>query len=415
MADQVVVVQQAGIGLARGVGVQHRRREGDQGVRHRGDLQRAAAVFYRFDARAFVQERLGQRRLRLGQDGIDEGAGSTRRAGFSVEFLAPVVPGLHAGFGVEAEPQQDLFRLRRTRWRAVLLHEPGGAAQAWFLLPVHRVGQDIRVGGRSDAQRAALRGDQVGAEDKRVLQAAAVGLQRDDMAAELLRRGETGQQSQRPLHRFRGSPGQHVLARLGHCVGGVGVVHQAEVRRQGRFEREAAQQGLAESVDGADAHAAGQVEHLGEQRAGFLAQIAGGDDVKVGQFYVKRRVGQRHPFAEDALKPDRHLGRRRLGEGEALDALRFDIRQHQAEQPVGQQLGLAGAGGRGNERRRGRVGGAALLGVGAGAGGFAHGVFSPVWRPAAICRWRTGGASAGRDPGIRPGRRSQNRTARVGG
>ncbi len=374
-ADQVVVVQQPGVALARGVGVQHRRGERHQRVRHCGDFQRPPAVLDRFDTRGFLQERLGQRRLRLGQVGVDEGAGGARLAGFGVKFLAPVVPDLDAGFGVEAEPEQDVFRPRGDRGRAVLVDERGGAAQAGFLLPVHRVGQDLRVGGCGDAERAALRGDQVGAERQRVVQAVAVGLEGDDVAAELLGRGEAGQQRQRALHRFGGGGGQHVLARLGHGIGGVGVVHQAEMRRQRRFQREAAQQRLAEGVDGADAHAAGEVQHLGEQRARFLAQRVGGGDGEVGQVGVEGRVGQGDPCAEGVLQADRHFGRGGLGEGEALDALRRDgwVGEHQAQQAVGQQLGLAGAGRGGDERRRRGVCGAALFGIGTGAGGVAHG------------------------------------------
>jgi hypothetical protein len=78
-------------------------------LRHRGDLQRPPAVLHRFDARGFLQERVGQGRLCLGQVGIDERTGGARRTGFGMEFLAPVVPDLDARFGVEAEPEQDAF------------------------------------------------------------------------------------------------------------------------------------------------------------------------------------------------------------------------------------------------------------------------------------------------------------------
>ena len=141
------------------------------------------------------------------------------------------------------------------------------------------------------------------------------------------------------------------------------------MRRQRGFQREAPQQRLAEGVNGADAHAAGQVQHLGEQRAGAGADFVRRGDVQCVQFGVQRRVVQRDPVAEGSLQPQRHFGRGGFGEGQALDSLRLGAVQHQAQQAVGQQLGLARSGGGADKSRDGRVGGRKLVGVGAITGG----------------------------------------------
>ena len=66
-----------------------------------------------------------------------------------------------------------------------------------------------------------------------------------------------------------------------------------------------------------------------------------GCDFKRLQFPRQRRVVQRDPPAEGLLETDRHLRGCGLGEGEALDALGRRAGQHQAQQAIGQQLGLA--------------------------------------------------------------------------
>ena len=81
-----------------------------------------------------------------------------------------------------------------------------------------------------------------------------------------------------------------------------------------------------------------------------------------------RRHG--HPAAERPLQAQRHLRGGGLGEGQALDALRRGAGQHQAQQPVGEQFGLARSGGGRDEGGYRRVGGGELFAVGALAGGF---------------------------------------------
>jgi hypothetical protein len=90
------------------------------------------------------------------------------------------------------------------------------------------------------------------------------------------------------------------------------------------------------------------------------------------EFGVEGRVRQADPAAEDFLQPQRHFRGGGAGEGEALDARRIGAGEHQPQQPVGEQLGLAGAGRGGDEGGDRGIGGGALGLGGAVAGGLAH-------------------------------------------
>ncbi len=174
-------------------------------------------------------------------------------------------------------------------------------------------------------------------------------------------------------------------------VGGA-LVHHVELRGEVRFQGEAAQQRLAEGVDGLDLHAAGAVHHLGEQPAGAGPHVGVGAVAgQVGEVVFQAGVGERRPAGQRVVDADRHFRRRRLGEGQAEDARRLGSGQHQAQHAVGQHLGLAGAGGGSDPDGAFRVGCAALLDVGVDrAGGQfddAHGsrsVFPRGWGTEAL-------------------------------
>ena len=155
--------------------------------------------------------------------------------------------------------------------------------------------------------------------------------------------------------------GQHRLARRGQRLGGAALVHHLEMRRDAGLDREAAQQRLAEGVDGLDAHAAGRVEHAGEELARTLQRVAIGH--RAGERHQLLRepaLGLDRPLREPVVDAVRHLGRGGLGEGEAEDARGRRPRQHQRQHAVGEHLGLAGAG-RGRDPDRGRDIGRLLL------------------------------------------------------
>ena len=295
----------------------------------------------------------------------DEAAGGPRLAVLGQEFVAPVLPVFAAIGRLQAEPIEDAPSTFGALLRAQALHDQRRLAQLAFRLPVDAGRQDFRFARRGDPQRATLCRCQAVAQIEGAAQPREVGLQCRDVAAELFRRRQAGQRFQRSAQLRRIRAGQHVLARLGQRVLGIAVIDQSEVRRQSRFQREPSQQGLAERMDGADAHAARQVEHLREQRPRFAQRPIVRFDVKRAQFTRQHRVIQYDPSAEGPLQAHCHFGGGRLGEGQALDALGLRTRQHQAEQPVGQQLRLAGAGRRTNESGDGRVGGGKLLAIGA--------------------------------------------------
>ncbi len=169
---------------------------------------------------------------------------------------------------------------------------------------------------------------------------------------------------------------QHRIARLGQRLGGVALVHQLEMRRGPRFEREAAQQRLAEGVDRLDLHAAGRIEDAREEPARPADKVLAGH-VAEQRLQVLRElsVAIDRPFRQALEQPVGHFGSGRAREGEAEDARGIAAAQHQRQHAVGQNLGLAGAGRCRDPDRRGTVGGVALCSGGVGAH---HGSLSPA-------------------------------------
>ena len=252
-----------------------------------------------------------------------------------------MLPVLAAIRRLQSEPVEDAPRPFGTLLCTEALHDQRRLAQVAFRLPVDRKRDDLRLAGRGHAERTTLRRLQALAQIEGAAQPRQIGLQRRDVLAELIRRCEASQRFEcRPRTRRVGIR-QHGLACLGQGVLGVAIIDQTEVWRKRGLQREAPQQRLAEGVDGADAHAARQVQDLRKQRAGVAEGLLPRFDGECAQFAGQRRVVQRDPFAEGLLQTHRHLGGGGLGEGQALDALGLGAGQHQAQEPVGQQLGLA--------------------------------------------------------------------------
>ena len=156
-----------------------------------------------------------------------------------------------------------------------------------------------------------------------------------------------------------GEPVEDVLAqRLG-----LAVLEDAELRGGAGLQREAADQRLAEGVDGLDAQAARRLQRAGEEGAG-ACEIRRGALAQRVEGRGERAVGQHRPGAERAEQAVLHLGGGRLGVGEAEDLLRLAAREQQPRHPVGEDAGLAGAGIGGDPGGGRRVRGAEL-----GAGG----------------------------------------------
>jgi hypothetical protein len=178
-------------------------------------------------------------------------------------------------------------------------------------------------------------------------------------AGEVVGRDQRGQQFE-VLRRCL--PGrQHRFPRVREERRRFRVLQHRELRRQPGLQREGAEQGLAEGMDGGDAHAPRQLQHLREQPARAAAERLARRAAERLELRVQPRVVGAGPGAEAAGEPRLHLRRRRLGEGEAEDAVRrLALLQQEAQHAVGQHLGLARAGRGSHPGRDQRIGGGVL-------------------------------------------------------
>ena len=159
--------------------------------------------------------------------------------------------------------------------------------------------------------------------------------------------------------------GQHLRLRLAQKVGGAARIEHIEMRHDPRLERKALEQRLAKAVDGHDREAGRQVQDRRQQgpRAGAFVG-ARGPPGELPELRFELGLGQDGEPGQILLDPLDHLGRGRLGEGEAEDLARVGAGEQKAHHPVGQHPGLAGAGRGGDPDRGGGLGRAPLLGRG---------------------------------------------------
>jgi hypothetical protein len=172
-------------------------------------------------------------------------------------------------------------------------------------------------------------------------------------------------------------PDQHLGQRLARQQLLLAPLQRPKAGHQPRLGREGGEQALGEGVDGLDPEAAaGGVEHPGEEPAGAGAGL--GAEILPERLELGGEIDvlQPNPISQPAMDPIRHLGRARLGEGEAQDRGRIGAVQQQPEHPRGEDVGLAGAG-RGGERRMiARRGGGELLRFESGEGGAGGGTLA---------------------------------------
>ena len=94
------------------------------------------------------------------------------------------------------------------------------------------------------------------------------------------------------------------------------------------------QQAFAESVDGLDLEAARRFDRAGEEAAGeAICSRVGALALEFGQFRVRGVVVERHPSPEPLEHADRHVGGRRLGEGQTENASWRRARRAAAARP----------------------------------------------------------------------------------
>ncbi len=94
-----------------------------------------------------------------------------------------------------------------------------------------------------------------------------------------------------------------------------------------------------------DLDAAGGVEDRGEELPGSgHDRVVGMPPRQLLQLLCELCRGQRRPFGQPLVEPVGHLRGGRARKGQAQDAGGIRAVEHQTQQPVGQHLGLAGAG-----------------------------------------------------------------------
>ncbi len=139
------------------------------------------------------------------------------------------------------------------------------------------------------------------------------------------------------------------------------LVEHRKARRDIGLERKLLQQPRAEGMDGLHLEAARRVQRLREQpaRAGAALPLRPlvGHGMDGG---IELVVGERGPACQRVEHAGRHIGGRRLGEGEAENLGRRRAAEQEADHALRQHIGLARARIGGDPGRLRRIGGRAL-------------------------------------------------------
>ena len=208
-------------------------------------------------------------------------------------------------------------------------------------------GQHVRLVAQQHAGGDGI-GGQIG---RQVEQVQTTGPVQRRGKARLLADNLAGQVSEILAGELRGQrPHDVAFTTQRHAVHDVGAQHVGgavfdlgELRADLRLKRKAPQQGGTERVDRLNFQPAGRFDGTGKQRA-RAAQCLGRSGMaraQIDQRLRQFRVGQHRPGPQPLEQPVLHLGRRRLGIGQAQDVLRFDPVQQQPRHPVGQHPRLA--------------------------------------------------------------------------
>ena len=275
--------------------------------------------------------------------------------------------------GRRREPAGDVVAARDVRVAAVLERGTGGGQRRAVERAVgagcgrHAFDRFVRL----DAEQAPRRVDQ--AVDVAVVvehraQAAPRAAQRVHQVVEGVFvdvAGNLGERFGKPGFDTRVGGDQHGRLGVAQQLGRATLVEHLEMRREPGLERKAAEQRLTEGMDGHDLEAARRVEHGGEQPARAAPRLVVGQ--RPGQrleLGVEHRVVDQRPAPEVAVDAVGHLGGGGAREGQAQQPRGRRAVEQQAHHPVGQHLGLAGAGRRRDPDRLRRVGGVALRAAG---------------------------------------------------
>ena len=139
------------------------------------------------------------------------------------------------------------------------------------------------------------------------------------------------------------------------------ILERAKAGRKSRLAGKAGEQGLAKGVDRLDTQAAWCIEHAREQGAGEGHRF--GTVIFAQRLQIGGEVGVRtaYPAGQALVDAIGHLGRARLGEGEAEDRRGGDAAQQQPQHAGGKDMRLARSRRRRQPHLRARIGCAPLL------------------------------------------------------
>ena len=135
-----------------------------------------------------------------------------------------------------------------------------------------------------------------------------------------------------------------------HHVVPVAIIKHGKARRHIRLERELLQEPRAQCVDGLHLQPARRLQRTGKQltRRPSQARARMGDTDSAYRI-IERGVAERDPVAERGEHALRHVGRGRLGEGDAEDLFRRHAVEQHPYHALDQHMRLARAGVRRHE------------------------------------------------------------------
>ena len=185
---------------------------------------------------------------------------------------------------------------------------------------------------------------------------------RSDMRAVTCCRAQRGQCRASPSRLGARAPSMLARAPRTQQLGGAALLHHAgnAARRRPPAESAAAATGRRRGWSGSSCRPAHPARGRRAPRAPAHRRRWRRRPISSSRLVAQARSSDAPPIRQLLGDAVGHLRRRRLGEGEAEDALRRRAGQQQAQHAVGQHLGLARAGRGGDPGRRRRVGGAAL-------------------------------------------------------
>ena len=346
--DEVVEVEQSATALGGLVAVEHRLGHGDERQRALEGFGRTPRVECGHEAVALAVERIAQLGLGLAQR-LDEILAVTRGPSLGQEHVEVGFEHRLAG-GERRTCEAVAGRVLRAAVGAEALGRrgPSRPVEAAVQHAVFDACQRVVGSKTEDTPQPGTEARDGLAEQHGGLQRLAVAERLADQRLEGEARGLAGQERDRTAERAAGCRsglGQRIRPRCLEQLHMLQIVDYREACRDIGLEREQVQQPLAESVNGLDLQTSGRFHRAGEEFSGerevgrARARRAGAQDG-----FGQRRVVEPRPVGQRVEHADRHVGRGRLGEGEAQDAGGRHVAEQQPHHALRQHMRFARAG-----------------------------------------------------------------------